>query len=90
MRDARPMRNRGWVWGLGLAVGLRGRGSGRGLPALSLSAARSSHGEVRQAAPAHHLVAPEYDAYIGLRVGWLEDPSIARGPLMADGRFSKE
>ena len=33
---------------------------------------------------------PEYDAHIGLRVGWLDDLSIARGPLRADGRFSKE
>ncbi len=33
---------------------------------------------------------PEYDAYIGLRVGWLDDAAIARGPLKADGRFSKE
>jgi tRNA (adenine37-N6)-methyltransferase len=32
---------------------------------------------------------PEYDAYTGVRVGWLTRDSVVKGPMTADGRFSQ-
>jgi tRNA-Thr(GGU) m(6)t(6)A37 methyltransferase TsaA len=33
---------------------------------------------------------PDYDAYPGVRAGWVDDPDIGKGPLRADARFWRE
>jgi tRNA (Thr-GGU) A37 N-methylase len=32
---------------------------------------------------------PEYDAYNGVRIGWLTSDSAVKGPMTADERFSR-
>jgi tRNA-Thr(GGU) m(6)t(6)A37 methyltransferase TsaA len=33
---------------------------------------------------------PDYDAYPGVRAGWVDAPSVGKEPLRADARFSKD